>query len=114
MFHCRLTRRGCGRRRSRQSTRESEFWNWQNSSLGVDSFIAIEQDGNGDVWIASGIDRALERVQWRRFASGLYEPLNLQVVRDTIYLLDRQGIVRLHEKIRAGVPPAYEIRGVAE
>jgi ligand-binding sensor domain-containing protein len=29
------------------------FWNWQNSNLGVDSFIAIEQDGNGDLWIAS-------------------------------------------------------------
>lgn len=25
-----------------------------------------------------------------------------------------EGIVRLHEKIKAGVPPAYEIRGVAE
>jgi NADH-quinone oxidoreductase subunit B len=25
-----------------------------------------------------------------------------------------EGIVRLHEKIRAGVPPAYMIRGVAE
>jgi len=25
-----------------------------------------------------------------------------------------EGIVRLHEKIRGGVPPAYEIRGVAE
>ena len=25
-----------------------------------------------------------------------------------------EGIVRLHEKIRAGVPPAYAIRGVAE
>jgi NADH-quinone oxidoreductase subunit B len=25
-----------------------------------------------------------------------------------------EGIIRLHEKVRAGVPPAYEIRGVAE
>ncbi len=25
-----------------------------------------------------------------------------------------EGIVRLHEKIRAGVPPAYQIRGVAQ
>jgi len=25
-----------------------------------------------------------------------------------------EGIVRLHEKVAAGVPPAYEIRGVAE
>jgi NADH-quinone oxidoreductase subunit B len=24
-----------------------------------------------------------------------------------------EGIVRLHEKVMAGVPPAYEIRGVA-
>ena len=25
-----------------------------------------------------------------------------------------EGIVRLHEKIKAGIPPAYQIRGVAE
>ena len=25
-----------------------------------------------------------------------------------------EGILRLHEKIRAGIPPAYELRGVAE
>jgi NADH-quinone oxidoreductase subunit B len=25
-----------------------------------------------------------------------------------------EGIVRLHEKIRAGIPPAYELRGVAQ
>jgi hypothetical protein len=25
-----------------------------------------------------------------------------------------EGILRLHEKVMAGVPPAYEIRGVAE
>jgi ligand-binding sensor domain-containing protein len=30
-----------------------DFWNWQNSSLGVDSFIRIVKDGNGDMWIAS-------------------------------------------------------------
>jgi NADH-quinone oxidoreductase subunit B len=25
-----------------------------------------------------------------------------------------EGIVRLHERIRAGIPPAYKVRGVAE
>ena len=30
------------------------------------------------------------------------------------YIVVIEGIVRLHEKIRGGVPPAYEIRGVAE
>ena len=50
---------------------------------------------DGDVWIVSGIDRTLKSLQWMRFASGLYEPLNVAVVNDTIYVLDRQGIVRL-------------------
>ena len=63
---------------------------------------------DGDVWIASGLDRALGRVQWRRFASGLYEPLNLQIVRDTIYVLDRQGIVRLHDVNGDGEADWYE------
>src|SRR5687768_3747542 len=63
---------------------------------------------DGDVWIASGIDRTLGRVQWRRFASGLYEPLNLQIVRDTIYVLDRQGIVRLHDVNADGEADWYE------
>ena len=63
---------------------------------------------DGDVWIASGLDRALGRVQWRRFASGLYEPLNVQIVRDTIYVLDRQGIVRLHDVNADGEADWYE------
>ena len=63
---------------------------------------------DGDVWIASGIDRALGRVQWRRYASGLYEPLNLQIVNDTIYVLDRQGIVRLLDVNGDGEADRYE------
>ena len=34
----------------------------------------------GDVWIVSGIDAGLAKLQWRRFAAGLYEPFGLQVV----------------------------------
>jgi mono/diheme cytochrome c family protein len=63
---------------------------------------------DGDVWIVSGIDRTLGRVQWRRFASGLYEPLNLQIVNDTIYVLDRQGIVRLLDVNGDGEADRYE------
>jgi mono/diheme cytochrome c family protein len=63
---------------------------------------------DGDVWIVSGIDRSLGRVQWRRFASGLYEPLNLQIVNDTIYVLDRQGIVRLLDVNADGEADRYE------
>jgi mono/diheme cytochrome c family protein/glucose/arabinose dehydrogenase len=63
---------------------------------------------DGDVWIASGIDRSLGGVRWKRFASGLYEPLNLQIVNDTIYVLDRQGIVRLHDVNGDGEADRYE------
>ena len=63
---------------------------------------------DGDVWIVSGLDRSLERVQWKRFASGLYEPLNLQIVHDTIYVLDRQGIVRLLDVNGDGEADRYE------
>jgi ligand-binding sensor domain-containing protein len=30
------------------------FWNWQNSSLGVDEVNDIDRDANGDIWIGTG------------------------------------------------------------
>jgi mono/diheme cytochrome c family protein len=62
----------------------------------------------GDVWIVSGINRELDKVEWKRFASGLYEPLNVNVVRDTIYIHDRQGIVRLRDINGDGEADVYE------
>ncbi|MDQ6634522.1 MAG: cytochrome C, partial [Gemmatimonadota bacterium] len=62
----------------------------------------------GDVWIVSGIDRSLGSLEWKRFASGLYEPLNLVIVRDTIYVHDRQGIVRLRDLNGDGEADLYE------
>jgi hypothetical protein len=37
---------------------------------------------SGDVWIVSGIDENLQQVKWKRFATGLYEPLGLKIVHD--------------------------------
>ena len=62
----------------------------------------------GDVWMVSGIDRGLDKLQWKRFASGLYEPLGISVVRDTIYVYDRQGIVRLRDVNGDGEADVYE------
>ena len=69
---------------------------------------AVAVTFDGDVWIVSGIDRSLGRIEWRRFASGLYEPLNVSVVRDTVYVLDRQGIVRLVDVNGDGEADWYE------
>ena len=47
----------------------------------------------GDVWIIDGIDG--DALTWTRFASGLYEPMSIKVVRDTLYTFGREGIIRL-------------------
>lgn len=52
---------------------------------------------SGDVWIVSGLDEKLETLQWRRFASGLFEPLGLRIVADQIYVLCRDQLARLHD-----------------
>jgi hypothetical protein len=63
---------------------------------------------NGDVWIVSGIDEKLEHLSWKRFATGLYEPLGLKIVDGTIYVLCRDQITRLHDLDGDGEADFYE------
>jgi hypothetical protein len=63
---------------------------------------------NGDVWVVSGIDAALKELKWRRFATGLYEPLGLKVVDDKVYVLGRDQITRLHDLNGDGEADFYE------
>lgn len=50
---------------------------------------------SGDVWLISGIDEDLKHLRWKRFASGLYEPLSIEVQPGgEIYVYGREGIVR--------------------
>ena len=63
---------------------------------------------NGDVWVASGVDDTLDKLQWRRYASGLYEPLGLRVVNDLVYVLGRDQITRLHDHNGDGEADFYE------
>ena len=63
---------------------------------------------HGDVFIASGIDDKLERVTWRRFASGLYHPLGLKVVKGEIYVTCRDGIWKLRDADGDGECDTYE------
>ncbi len=62
----------------------------------------------GDIWIVSGIDEGLERLQWRRFATGLFEPLGVKVIAGTIYVTVRDGILRLHDLNDDGEADYYE------
>ena len=61
---------------------------------------------DGDVWIVSGLEGI--RPEWRRFASGLYEPLAVEIVADQVYAYGREGIVRLHDLNGNGEADFYE------
>ena len=63
---------------------------------------------SGDVWIASGIDDALKTISWKRFASGLFQPLGLKIVKDQIYVLGRDQITRLYDLNADGEADFYE------
>ena len=63
---------------------------------------------NGDVWLVSGVDGDLREVQWRRIAAGLFQPLGLKIVDETIYVTCRDQIVRLHDLNGDGETDFYE------
>ncbi|NBY35837.1 MAG: hypothetical protein EBQ59_00035, partial [Verrucomicrobia bacterium] len=69
---------------------------------------AVVSTFHGDVFIASGIDDKLEKITWRRYASGLYHPLGLKVVKGEIYVTCRDGIWRLHDSDGDGECDTYE------
>lgn len=62
----------------------------------------------GDVWLIDGIDEDLNSLRWTRFASGLYDTQSIEIVRDSIYVYGREGIVRLHDLNGNGSADYYE------
>ncbi|MDB6111723.1 MAG: Cytochrome c [Pedosphaera sp.] len=63
---------------------------------------------SGDVWVVSGIDDKLQKLTWRRFATGLYEPLGLKIVNGVVHVLGRDQITRLHDLNGDGEADFYE------
>jgi glucose/arabinose dehydrogenase len=63
---------------------------------------------DGDVWIVSGLDAKLEKLSWRRFATGLCQPLGVRVIDGTIYALGRDQITRLVDLNGDGEADFYE------
>jgi glucose/arabinose dehydrogenase len=62
---------------------------------------------SGDVWIASGINDGLEKVTWKRFATGLYEPLGMKIVQDKLFVCCRDALTRLDDLNGDGEADAY-------
>jgi cytochrome c2/glucose/arabinose dehydrogenase len=75
---------------------------------------------DGDVWLISGLKGDLENVTWRRFASGLHEPMSLVVGKNSkiearnakeaeIFVFDRNGIWKLLDTNGDGECDRYEM-----
>ena len=52
----------------------------------------------GEVWLVKGIDEKLENLRWKRFATGLHQPLGVKIVKDEIFVLGRDQITRLADE----------------
>lgn len=62
---------------------------------------------HGDVWRVSGVDATLKHLTWKRFATGLYQPLGLKVIDDVAHVLGRDQITRLYDRNGDGEADYY-------
>ena len=62
----------------------------------------------GDVWIVSGLSQSKGKLTWRRVAAGMFQPLGLKIVDETIYVCCRDQITRLHDTNDDGEIDFYE------
>jgi glucose/arabinose dehydrogenase/cytochrome c2 len=78
--------------------------------------VAFFKDGtaagvtvDGDVWMIRGLRENLGEVRWKRFASGLHEPMGLVIRDEQIFVFDRNGIWRLRDTNGDGEADVHEL-----
>jgi hypothetical protein len=64
---------------------------------------------DGDVWLVRGLHRAEGPVRWKRFASGLHEPMSCAIRQGEIFLFDRNGVWRLRDTDGDGEADVHEL-----
>ncbi len=68
---------------------------------------ALLATAHGDVWLVKGIDEKLQKITWQRFATGLYQPLGLKIVKERIYVLGKDQITELQDLNKDGEADYY-------
>ncbi|MFT7641861.1 MAG: hypothetical protein ACI9G1_003612, partial [Pirellulaceae bacterium] len=79
---------------------ESNQWNALMYLSGHDFFEngdAAVCTGHGDVWLVKGIDDELQQTVWKRYATGLLNPLGLRIVKDEIFVTCHDQLLKLHD-----------------
>ncbi len=90
---------------------EKNPWNASVRFAGLDFFPdgrAALSTWDGDVWIVSGLDGKSNKATWKRFASGLQQPLGLKIINAYIYTAGRDQITKLHDFNNDGEADFYE------
>jgi mono/diheme cytochrome c family protein len=64
---------------------------------------------DGDVWLIDGLAGDLRDVRWRRFTSGLHEPLSLAIRNNDIFVFDRNGIWKILDTDGDGEADRHEM-----
>lgn len=64
---------------------------------------------DGDVWLARGLKDSLGKIRWKRFASGLHEPMTCAIRDDQIYVFDKNGIWKLIDTNGDGEADVHEL-----
>ena len=75
--------------------------------LTPDRAMAVSYDG--DVWQVDGVgSETLDKLTWKRHASGLHEPLTIVVADGQVQVGTKNGLVRLHDRDGNGEADWYE------
>lgn len=64
---------------------------------------------DGDVWKIDGLDSSHGPVRWKRFASGLHEPMTVAIRDEEVFAFDRNGIWRLLDTNADEEADVYEL-----
>ncbi|MBI5769716.1 MAG: hypothetical protein HZA93_18215 [Verrucomicrobia bacterium] len=64
---------------------------------------------DGDIWLVRGLDDSAGRPRWRRFASGLHEPMTVAIRDNEIFAFDKNGIWRLRDTDGNGEADVHEL-----
>ena len=76
-------------------------WLCQVRPTGLDFFANADRGAvctwDGDVWLVTGLESPENGLTWRRIAAGLFQPLGLKIVDETVHVTCRDQLVVLHD-----------------
>ena len=73
-----------------------------------DANIGVLCTTDGDVWSVKGLTDNTDKLHWKRIGSGLFQPLGIKVVKNEIYVICRDQLVKLNDLNGDGETDFYE------